>query len=61
MFVPSVFVELESLAYMVIRLVEKVHIPCVSMFFVQMYSLFDPGTLPFQVVHLSGGLVSTAE
>lgn len=37
------------------------HIPCVSMFFVQMYSRFDPEALPFQVVHLSGGLVSTAE
>lgn len=59
MFVSSVFVEFESLAYIVIS--GGVRIPCVSMFFVQMYSQFDPETLPFQVVHLSGGLGSTAE
>lgn len=29
--------------------------------YVQMYSLFNPETLPFQVVHLSEGLISTAE
>lgn len=32
-----------------------------STFLVSMYSLADLETSPFQVVHLSGGLVSTAE
>lgn len=37
------------------------HIPFVSMFSVHMYSLSDPETLSFQVVRLSGELVSKAE
>lgn len=55
------FVAFWSLADIVISLVEGCIFPEHLCPFVQMHSLFDLKTLPFQVVHLSGGLVSTAE
>ena len=61
MFVPSVFVEFESLAYIVISLLEECIFPVYLRPLCRCIPCLTPETSPFQVVHLSGGLVSTAE